>query len=57
MIRGLDADCNDLPALLTSLKTSCGAGGTIQDDAIEIQGRQLDRVKAELQRIGFKTKG
>lgn len=57
VIRGLDPDGNDFPALLTTLKTNCGAGGTIQDDAIEIQGKQLDRVRTELQRIGYKVKG
>jgi len=56
-IRGLDPDGNDLPELLSKLKTSCGAGGTIQEDAIEIQGRQLDRVREELQKLGYRVKG
>ncbi len=57
VIRGLDPEGNDLPGLLTKLKTACGAGGSCQDDAIEIQGKQLDRVRSELQRIGYKVKG
>ena len=56
IIRGLDPDANDLPELLTKLKTACGAGGTIHDDTIEIQGKQLDRIQAELQKIGYKVR-
>jgi translation initiation factor 1 len=56
VIRGLDPDGNDLPELLTKLKTACGAGGTIQDDMIEIQGNQRDRIQAELQKIGYKVR-
>ena len=29
VVRGLPAEGNDLPALLTQLKTACGAGGTL----------------------------
>jgi translation initiation factor 1 len=57
VIRGLAADDNDLPALLTQLKTSCGAGGTLSDDGLEIQGEQLDRVRELLTRIGYRVKG
>jgi len=56
VIRGLDPAGNDLPDLLTKLKTACGAGGTIQDDAIEIQGKQLDRVQSELKKLGYKVR-
>ena len=57
VIRGLDPDDNDLPELLTQLKTKCGAGGTIQEDAVEIQGKHIDRLRTELQAIGYKVKG
>lgn len=57
VIRGLAAADNDLGGLLTRLKTACGAGGTLQEDSIEIQGRHLDRVKAELQSLGYRVKG
>ena len=56
VIRGLPADGNDLPALLTKLKSSCGAGGTIDEDAIEIQGRHLERVRDVLEQIGYRVK-
>ena len=57
VVRGLDTTGNHLPELLTLLKTKCGAGGTIQDDAIEIQGQHLERLRAELQTIGYRVKG
>jgi translation initiation factor 1 len=57
IIRGLAAEDNDLPALLTQLKTTCGAGGTISDDGLEIQGEQLERVRDLLSRIGYRVKG
>ena len=56
VIRGLDPDGNDLPTLLTRLKTVCGAGGSIQEGNIEIQGRHLDRLRGELQAIGYRVK-
>jgi translation initiation factor 1 len=48
---------NDVPELLKKLKNACGAGGTIADGNIEVQGAHLDRVRAELQKIGYKVKG
>ena len=57
VIRGLTAAENDLSTLLTKLKTSCGAGGTIQDDSIELQGRHLERLRVELKAIGYQVKG
>jgi translation initiation factor 1 len=56
VIRGLPAVGNDLPGLLTQLKNICGAGGTLKEDAIEIQGKQSDRVKAALLELGYKVK-
>ena len=57
VIRGLHADGNDLPALLTRLKDTCGAGGSLQDEELEIQGNQLDRVRAALTQLGYRVKG
>ena len=57
MIRGLTSEDTDLPALLKRLKNACGAGGTITDDGLEIQGAHFDRVRTELQAIGYKVKG
>ena len=57
VIRGLTTADTDLPSLLKRLKNVCGAGGTITDDALEIQGTHVDRVRAELLTIGYKVKG
>jgi translation initiation factor 1 len=57
VIRGLSAEGNDLPSLLKQLKSACGAGGTLQEDSIEIQGDQIDRIRDALKEIGFKVKG
>ncbi len=57
VIRGLKVEESDLPALLKRLKNACGAGGTITEDGLEIQGAHVDRVRTELQTIGYKVKG
>lgn len=57
VIRGLPEEGNDLPELLKTLKSQCGAGGSLQGDELEIQGEQLDRVRAALKNMGFQVKG
>ena len=52
-----DLDAADLPDLLVRLKSKCGAGGSLQENAIEIQGRHLDRVRDELKSVGYRVKG
>jgi translation initiation factor 1 len=39
------------------LKRACGAGGTIQDGAVELQGDLRDRVRDLLLKKGFGVKG
>gem|GEM_PF-542812 len=56
VIRGLSAEGNDLPALLGQLKAACGAGGTLKDDELEIQGAHLERVRALLSTIGYRVR-
>ena len=55
VIRGLHE--NDLAEVTSVLKSRCGAGGSVQDGAIEIQGRLLDRVRTELGSLGYRVKG
>ena len=57
VIQGLPAEGNDLPALLADLKTVCGAGGTLKDEILEIQGKHLDRIREHLAKLGFRIKG
>ena len=56
VVRNLQLTPTDLESLTRQLKETCGAGGAVKDGAIEIQGDQRDRVAAELQRLGYKTK-
>ena len=46
-----------LKELARDLKQACGAGGTIQEDAIEIQGDLRDRIRDLLVKKGFGVKG
>ncbi|MCA9063657.1 MAG: translation initiation factor [Planctomycetaceae bacterium] len=57
VVRDLSAEDNDLPGLLTQLKNALGTGGTIKDGLLELQGSQLDGVRAELLKIGYKVRG
>ena len=56
VIRDL-ADTNSHADLLTTLKSSCGAGGTLQDSStIEIQGEHVQRIRQLLKARGFKIR-
>ena len=57
VVRGLAVDGNDLPGLLTQLKTACGAGGTLKDDVLELQGQHVERIRDVLGELGFRVKG
>lgn len=57
VVRGLNASDTNLPDLLKILKNACGAGGTLADECLEIQGSHSDRVRNELQKIGYRVKG
>ncbi len=45
-----------MKALAKKLKKSVGAGGSVKDGTIEIQGDQRDAVAARLQKLGYNTK-
>jgi len=56
VIRGLSAEDNDLVSLLGKLKASCGAGGTLKDAELEIQGMHLDRIRELLLALGYRVR-
>lgn len=56
VVQGLSAARHDLPTLLSDLKSRCGAGGTIQDDNLEIQGDHQQRLAAILAEWGCVVK-
>jgi translation initiation factor 1 len=53
---GLPLSEAELLDLAGKLKQRCGTGGTVKDGRIEIQGDNRDRVIAELEKLGFRTK-
>ncbi len=56
VVAGLDPAGNDLPALAATLKARCGAGGTVKDDRVELQGDHLAAAEGVLRGLGYKTK-
>jgi translation initiation factor 1 len=50
LITGLTLDDTELRDLLSQLKKSCGAGGAIKENIIEIQGDHRDTILVELKR-------
>ncbi len=56
VISGLQHNAANQKALLTTLKTLCGAGGTIKDGELEIQGDHRERVADKLREMGYKVK-
>lgn len=56
MVEGLDPQESDLPALLKALKNLCGAGGSLREDQIELQGEQATRVVAHLRGLGYRVR-
>ena len=56
IISGLDACATDLPSLLKQFKAQFGAGGTINDECIELQGDHRDKLVEILQQMGYPAK-
>ena len=55
-VAGLDPAGNDLADLAAQLKSRCGAGGTVKDGVIELQGDHLGAAEAALRAIGFQVR-
>ena len=55
-ISGLGLDAAALKNLAKKLKKTCGTGGSVVSEVIEIQGDQRDTIKALLEKEGFKVK-
>lgn len=56
VIRDVPLAGDDLSALASELKKSCGSGGTIKDGAIEIQGDHVEPVIEVLRGRGWSVK-
>ena len=56
VIGGLQLSPDDFEVLAKKLKQSYGAGGTLKDGEIEIQGDHRDHIAGLLAQMGYKTK-
>ena len=56
LVRGLPLDALALAALGKKLRSACGAGGTVKDGVLDIQGEHRDRVVLLLTQDGWKVK-
>ena len=56
VIRGLPERAAKLEARAAELKRLCGAGGTLRDGAIEIQGDHRERIAERLRGLGYRVK-
>lgn len=56
VISGLGIDTKALKELAKKLKKTCGTGGSVVDETIEIQGDKREEIKNVLEKSGFKVK-
>ncbi len=56
IISGLELQPSQSKLLLKRLKASCGTGGTLKEDCLELQGDQVDAVLEYLRNAGFAPK-
>ncbi|MBC7940493.1 MAG: translation initiation factor, partial [Chitinophagaceae bacterium] len=56
LVRGLALDTQAMTGLGKRLRSACGAGGTLKDGVLEIQGDHRDRVAGLLEADGFVVK-
>lgn len=56
IVTGLDLDDAPLKLMAAELKKVCGCGGSVKDGNIEIQGDARDKLKAHLEKKGYKVK-
>jgi translation initiation factor 1 len=56
VISGFQASPDTLTGLLKQLKAQCGAGGTVKDAEIEIQGDHTQKLLEILTKLGYKAK-
>lgn len=56
LVKGVALDPMALAVLGKQLRTACGAGGTVKDGVIEVQGDHCDTVLQALTRLGHRAK-
>jgi len=56
LVKNLVLSPEDMKALAKKLKATCGSGGTVNADLIEIQGEHREKIAAVLEKMGYKVK-
>jgi len=56
IITGLGLQADKLKQLAKRLKSKCGVGGSIETGNILIQGDQRDKIRTELENLGYTVK-
>ena len=56
LVSGLPGSQQQLASLLKQLKAACGAGGTLKDGVLELQGDHRERIEAVLRERGIASK-
>lgn len=56
LITGISASDSDINDLAKKFKQKCGAGGTVKNGVIEIQGDVRDRIVKELESLDYRVK-
>lgn len=54
LVSGIADESDVQPQLLTKLKNACGAGGTIEDQVLVLQGDHQVKVSQMLSQLGFR---
>jgi translation initiation factor 1 len=55
-VLGMPGDGHALATAARELRAACGAGGTVRDGVIELQGDQCDKVRRALEARGIKSR-
>lgn len=53
VVEGIDPGDIDIKTLTVDLKNACACGGSYKEGNIELQGDHRERVKKELEKMGF----
>ena len=56
MISGFQSSPKELDALARELKQQCGAGGSVGDNTIELQGDQRTKVQTLMSELGYQLR-